>query len=161
MTLIVDALRGAVAGTAATWAMDQLTTVMLDVQAPEVTAQEERARANGKSSVANLVDKLEAATGMSIPRARRPLVEQLVHYGLGTVPGALYGVVRRWIPFARAGNGVYFGVALFALNDELLNTRLGLAAPPRAYPPETHLRGLAGHSLLGVATETGIQLLGG
>jgi hypothetical protein len=36
-----------------------------------------------------------------------------------------------------------------------------LASAPSAYPPETHIRGLAGHAVLGVATETGIQLLGG
>lgn len=52
-------------------------------------------------------------------------------------------------------------LALFAVNDEYLNTRLGLVGPIEAYPPETHLRGLAGHAVLGVGTETGIQLLGG
>ena len=161
MSLIGNAVRGAVAGAAATWAMDQVTTVMLSIQAPEVTAQEEAARANGKSSVTNLVDKVEARTGLVVPPKQRPLVEQVVHYALGAVPGAVYGVVRRWIPFARAGNGMLFGLGVFALNDELLNTKLGLASPPREYPPETHLRGLAGHAVLGVATETGIQLLRG
>ena len=161
MALIRDAFRGAVAGAAATWAMDQVTTVMLSLQAPEVTAQEEAARAKGKSSVTNLVDKVEAGTGLVVPPDQRPLVEQAVHYALGAVPGAVYGVVRRWIPFARAGNGLFFGLGVFAVNDELLNTKLGLASPPQAYPPETHIRGFAGHAVLGVATETGIQLLGG
>jgi hypothetical protein len=156
-----DAVRGALAGAAATWAMDQVTTVMLALQAPEVTRQEEAARPHGKGSVTNLVDRIEERTGFVVPPKRRPLVEQAVHYGLGAVPGALYAVVRRRIPFARAGNGLLFGLGLFAINDEYLNTRLGLAAPPPAYPPETHLRGLAGHAILGVGTETGIQLLGG
>ena len=47
------------------------------------------------------------------------------------------------------------------VNDEFLNTRLGLAAPFGAYPIETHLRGLVGHLVLGVATDTTIELLGG
>jgi hypothetical protein len=161
MSVFRDAFRGALAGAAATWAMDQVTTVMLAVQAPEVTAHEESAQANGKSSVTNLVDKVEAETGLVVPPARRPLVEMGVHYALGAVPGALYGVLRRWIPFARAGSGLFYGLGVFAANDEYLNTKLGLASPPSAYPPETHLRGLAGHAVLGVATETGIQLLGG
>ena len=160
MGLIGDATRGAIAGAAATWAMDQVTTVMLAVQAPEVTKQEEAARPNGKSSVTNLVDKVEAQTGLVVPPQQRPLAEQVAHYALGAVPGALYGVARH-IPFVRAGNGLLFGLGVFALNDELLNTKLGLASPPQAYPPETHVRGLAGHAVLGVATETGIQLLGG
>jgi hypothetical protein len=141
--------------------MDQVTTVMLAVQAPEVTAQEESAQANGKGSVTNLVDRVEAETGLVVPPARRAIVEMAVHYALGAVPGAIYGVLRRWVPFARAGSGLFYGLGVFAANDEYLNTKLGLAAPPSAYPPETHLRGLAGHAVLGVATETGIQLLGG
>ena len=161
MSIYGNAVRGAIAGAAATWAMDQVTTVMLAVQAPEVTKQETAAQANGKSSVSNLVDRVEAETGMVVPPARRPLVERLVHYALGAIPGAIYGVVRRWIPFARAGSGLFYGLGIFAANDEYLNTKLGLAAAPSAYPPETHIRGLAGHAVLGVATETGIQLLGG
>lgn len=161
MGLIGNATRGAIAGAAATWAMDQVTTVMLAVQAPEVTAQEEAAQANGKSSVTNLVDRVEAETGLVVPPKRRPLVEQVVHYLLGAIPGAIYGVFRRWIPFARAGSGLFYGLGVFALNDEYMNTKLGLASAPSAYPPETHVRGLAGHAVLGVATETGIQLLGG
>ena len=161
MSLFRDAFRGALAGAAATWAMDQVTTVMFAVQAPEVTKQEESARPNGKSSVANLVDKVETETGFVVPIAQRPMVEMAVHYALGAVPGAIYGVLRRWIPFARAGSGLFYGLGIFATNDEYLNTKLGLASPPSAYPPETHIRGLAGHAVLGVATETGIQLLGG
>lgn len=158
--MLRSAIRGAIAGAAATWAMDQVTTLLLQLQAPEVTAQEEAAQANGKSSVANLVDRVEAETGIAIPPARRRLVEQVVHYALGAVPGAVYGVARK-LPFVRAGNGLLYGLGVFALNDEYLNSRLGLASPPGAYPPETHFRGVAGHAVLGVTTETGIQLLGG
>lgn len=159
--MIRNAIRGAIAGAAATWAMDQVTTLMYAVQAREVTDKEAAARPNGKGAVTNLVDRAEAETGVVVPDSRRALVESAVHYGLGAVPGALYGVFRKWIPFARFGSGLGYGLALFALNDEYLNTRLGLAGPPRAYPVETHLRGLAGHAVLGVATETGIQVLGG
>jgi hypothetical protein len=140
---------------------NQVTTLMLALQAREVTKQEEAAWPNGKSSVENMVERAEAVTGLAVPPERRALVEQLVHYSLGAVPGAIYGVARRWLPFARFGNGLGFGLAVFAVNDEYLNARLGFSGPPTAYPPETHMRGLAGHAILGVATETGIQLLGG
>jgi hypothetical protein len=161
MSIVGDAIRGGLAGAAATIAMDQLTAVMLASQAKEVTRQEEAARPNGKGSVANLVDRLEVETGYAVPKDQRPMVEQLLHYALGIIPGAIYGVLRRWVPFARLGSGVAFGLLLFAANDEYMNTKLGLSGPMDAYPPETHLRGLAGHAVLGVATETGIQLLGG
>jgi hypothetical protein len=158
--MIKTLVRGALAGAAATWLMDRATTLLYEVQAPEVTEQETAARPNGKSSVTNMIDRFEAQTGVVVPAERRPLVENLVHYALGAVPGALYAVARK-VPGVRALNGAGYGLALFAANDEFLNTRLGFAGPARAYPPETHFRGLAGHAVLGAATETGIQLLGG
>jgi hypothetical protein len=141
--------------------MDKVTTGLYEAQPSEVTRQEAAARPNGRSSVTNMVDRFESISGFTLPAERRPMVENAVHYALGVVPGAIYGVVRRWIPLARLGRGLAFGLALFAINDEYLNTKLGFAGPIEAYPPETHLRGLAGHAVLGVATETGIQLLGG
>jgi hypothetical protein len=161
MSLIRDAFRGALAGAAATWLMDLVTTRLYEAQGADVTRREEAAQANGKSSVANMVDRFESATGFTIPAARRSTVESVVHYGLGMVPGAIYGVVRRRLPFARLWDGGAYGLAVFALNDEYLNTRLGLAGPIGAYPAQTHFRGLAGHAALGIGTETGIQLLGG
>jgi hypothetical protein len=158
--MIGTLVRGALAGAAATWVMDRATTLLYDVQAPEVTEQETAARPNGKPSVANMVDRFEAQTGMTVPEQRRAVVETVVHYALGAIPGALYAVARK-LPPVRALNGAGYGLALFVANDEFLNTRLGFAGPARSYPPETHFRGLAGHVVLGAATETGIQLLGG
>jgi hypothetical protein len=159
--VIRDALRGALAGAAATWLMDLVTTGMYEAQPREVTEREAAARPNGKSSVTNLVDRVEAKTGLTIPAAKRPRLEQAIHYALGVLPGALYGMLRRYVPVARLGRGLAYGTALFIVNDEFLNMKLGLAGPVEAYPPETHLRGFAGHAVLGVATETGIQALGG
>jgi hypothetical protein len=159
--VIRDAVRGAIAGAAATWVMDRVTTAMYEAQPAEVTAREEAAQPNGRSSVANLVDRVEARTGVAIPPARRAGVEQAIHYGLGIVPGAMYGVVRRQLPPLRMRGGLLYGLLLFVVNDEYANTRLGLAGPISAYPLEAHLRGLAGHAVLGFTTEAGIQLLGG
>ncbi len=159
--MIRAALRGAIAGAAATWFMDLITTAMYEVQAPEVTEREQAAQPNGKSSVGNLVDRIEAETGPVVPAERRPQVEYAIHYALGVLPGAVYGVLRRYLPFVRLGRGLVYGIVLFVANDEYMNTKLGLSGPMAAYPPETHVRGLAGHAVLGVATETGIQLLGG
>jgi len=159
--MLRDALRGALAGAAATWLMDLVTTAMYSGQSPSVTAREEAAQPNGKSSVGNLVDRVQSATSLTLPAARRPAVEYAVHYLLGIIPAAIYGVVRRYVPVVRAGNGLGYGVAVFAANDEYANAALGLSGPPRAYPVQTHLRGLTGHAVLGMATETGIVLLGG
>jgi hypothetical protein len=157
----VDAARGAIAGGVATWLMDLVTTGLLDAQPKRVTAREEAAHPNGKSSVGNLVDRVQSALGVRLGVARRQRVEQAVHYGLGVLPGAVYGVLRPRVPVLGAARGLLFGLALFALNDELMNTKLGLAGPISAYPAETHFRGLVGHAVLGATTDTGLALLGG
>jgi len=140
--------------------MDLVTTAMLDHQDPKVTKREERARPNNKPALANLVDRLEEQTGTELNQEQSESLELILHYALGVVPGAIYGVLRQ-VPLVRSINGAFYGVGLWAINDEYVNTRLGLAGPFDAYPAETHLRGLLGHIVLGITTETGISLLGG
>ncbi len=156
-----DALRGAIAGACATWLMDLVTTGVAAGQSEESKRRESAARPNGRSTVANLVDRLGSATGVEIPGDQRPFVSELVHYGLGVVPGAAYGVLRSRVPLVGACRGVAYGALLWAANDEYLNTRLGLAGPLDAYPLETHWRGLVGHVVLGAATDSAIDILGG
>lgn len=153
--------RGALAGAAATWLMDQVTTAMMSAQKAEVTAREEAVQPNGKGSLDNLVDRLEGASGISLSDAQRSMTLQALHYGLGMGPGALYAVVRHRIPLIGAGGGLLFGAVLWAVNDESLNTVLGLAAPFGDYPVATHIRGLVGHLALGGATDSILDLLGG
>ena len=151
--LIWTAARGAVAGAIGTWVMDRVTTRIYDATSAEVKAQEEAAWPNGKPSVPNLVDLGSRLTGFRIDPEVRPAVEQATHYLLGIGPGVLYALLRNRIPLLGAGRGTVYGLLLFAVNDELLNTALGLAGPPDAYPAASHLRGLAGHVVLGVATD--------
>jgi hypothetical protein len=159
--MLIDAIRGAVAGAVATWLMDQVTTAMLQAQPDDVTQREEEVRPNGQSSVTNLIDMVEDATGLEVDEEERPRVEMGVHYALGVVPGALYGILRRRLPLVGAGRGALYGTLLWAVTDEWLNDTLGLSAPMDAYPAETHWRGFVGHLVLGAATDTTIDLLGG
>ena len=156
-----DAFRGALAGAAAVWLMDLVTTALLDAQPRAVTEREEAARPDGKPAIDNLVARLEAAYEVKLTDEQRDGLVQLIHFGLGVFPGALYGLLRSRVPLLGAGNGALYGMLLFLVNDEYVNSRLGLSAPFGAYPIETHFRGLVGHLALGVATDTGIELLGG
>lgn len=154
-------IRGAIGGAVGTWAMDAATEALLRRQSADATAREDAARPSGKTTVEHLVDRLEDVFDVDVPPDARPTVSQWIHYGLGVAPGAIYGALRGRVPLVGAAGGIVYGVLLWALNDEYLATELGLAAPPEAYPPETHLRGLAGHVVLGVTTDRVIDLLGG
>jgi hypothetical protein len=158
---LVDAARGAVAGAVATWLMDLMTTGLYEGQPADVTEREKAAQPNGKGSIENLLDRIEAETGFAVEPEQRPMVLQAMHYGLGIGPGAVYGILRNRLPLVGAARGLLYGLVLFAVNDEYMNMKLGLAGPIEAYPVETHWRGLVGHATLGVATDTTIELLGG
>ena len=147
------------AGGIATWVMDRVTTAMYERESAEDRAQEEAAWPNGKPSVPNLVDLGSRIAGVRLNPKARPAVEEATHYLLGIGPGVLYALLRHRVPGLGAGRGLVYGLLLFAVNDELLNTALGLAGPPSAYPTTAHLRGLVGHVTLGMATD--LALVGG
>jgi len=154
-------LLGALGGAMGTWLMDLVTTGLLEGQSKESLRREKEASPNGKSSVANLVDRIEGLAGVTLKANQRSMATQAIHYGLGILPGALYGSLRNRLPLLGAGRGVVYGVILWAVNDEYLNARLGLAGDFGAYPFQTHWRGLVGHIALGVATDTAVDVLGG
>lgn len=153
-------VRGAIAGGLATWVMDLVTERMQQAQRPADARKEQAAQPGGQPPAENLVDKAAAAAGVQPNEELRSVAIPVAHYALGILPGAAYALLRRRLPLLGAGHGVVYGLLLWAVNDEWLNTALGLAGPPGAYPMSSHARGLVGHLALGVATDVGIDLLG-
>jgi hypothetical protein len=150
---------GAISGGVATWLMDMVTTGIQQGQSRADARREEAAQANGKSSVENLLEKAETTVGMRLDDSLRPVALQAIHYGLGIGPAALYGALRGRLPLIDAGRGILFGGLVWAVNDNYLNTALGLAGPPSAYPASTHFRGLVGHLVLGAATDALLDIV--
>jgi hypothetical protein len=157
--MLRDLIRGALAGTIATWLMDQVTTALYQGQSKAITAKEKQAQPDGKSSVALMLERVEETAGVELDDDQRALAQQLMHYALGAVPGALYVFARERIPGVGAARGLIYGALLFLINDEWLNWRLGFAGSPGAYPTETHMRGLVGHLVLGGATDVLADIL--
>lgn len=153
------ALVGAIAGGAATWTMDLVTSGLASKESEAAKEQEEAAQPNGRSTVGNLVARLDDELGLELDEEAKSTLSSVVHYSLGIVPAALYAVLRYPFPALSAGRGILYGLALWAVNDELLTTKLGLAGPPSAYPASSHWRGLVGHAVLGMVTDTTITLL--
>ncbi|UJR82883.1 hypothetical protein [Sandaracinus amylolyticus] len=150
-------LKGAIAGAIGVWVMDRLSTVLYERERDEVREREERARPRGLDPTRNLVTRVAEARGITLTGDARDQPALVVHYALGVVPGALYGL-------ARAGRGASplagaaLGLGLFVVNDEALNTALGLAGKPRAYPWQAHARGLVSHLALGLVTDAVLGL---
>ena len=153
-----DAALGAVAGTAAVWLMDRAGWWMYRREDPTALQRELQARPEGLDSAHLLARKLGRAVGHDSGRSQPNAAGLAVHYALGALPGLGYALVSRRLPVT-AGRGLAFGLGLFVVNDEISAPLLGLARGPRAYPPQSHVRGLVAHLVLGVATD--LLLAGG
>ncbi len=151
--LLVDLALGAAAGLAATWVMNQATTFLYEREDPEAREREDAAR-GGKTAYGIAAEKAAGALGIRLSPAVRKKLGTGIHWALGAGGGAAYGVLRRRVPLLDAGQGLAYGAAFFAVMDEGANTALGLTPPPRAFPWQAHARGLAGHLVYGVVTDT-------
>jgi hypothetical protein len=163
---------GLLAGCAAAWAMNQFQ----QMRAQNVPQQrgtggsgsEAKSKAQETESQQGLhqsEDLEENATVKTAQRISRKLFEHelsdsekqvagpAVHYGYGSVVGALYGGLAELLPITAAGLGLPFGFALWLLGDEIAVPVLGLGKRPTEYPPEVHADALAAHFMYGATTD--------
>lgn len=142
---------GAVAGAAGVWAMDRVDWFLVGVQDPAAWRTSQAVRPHGKDPAHNMAGMLANALGMK-PPPQPHAAGIAVHYAVGILPSALYGVVRDRLP-AGPARGLLFGIAAWALADELMGPLTGAAAPPGRYPWQTHARSLVAHLVFGAVTD--------
>lgn len=144
---------GAAAGLAATWAMDWATTYLYDHEDRRARRREDTAR-RGNTADGIAADKIAGLFGRGLSKEQRRRFGSRIHLALGAGSGAAYAALRRRVPAVDAGRGLALGAAMFAALDEGANTALRLTPPPRAFPWQAHARGLAGHLVYGVVTDS-------
>jgi hypothetical protein len=161
--VMTDVVAGAIAGALGVWVMDQVGWWMYCAESEETRQREKRARAEvggsemGPASVAT--QKINRNLDLNLTEQQQDILSSVIHYGLGVLPGALYGSLRPQRNRIGNSRGLLYGLVLFLLNDELMSVQLGLAAKPSQYPWQAHARGLVTHVALGVATDQAFRLL--
>ncbi len=151
-------LKGVLAGTFATVAMDRVTSYMWARENRK--AREDYERVTGGKYVPNRsAERVKQLLGLHLSQEQENRLASAMHWGLGLGAAATYALMRRTHPRATLGRGLLFGTVFWALIDESATVLLGLAEPPREYPWQAHARGLAGHLVYGVAADTTINLL--
>jgi hypothetical protein len=155
-TLAGDLARGALAGAAATWVMNRVTTYMYEHEDREVRRREDEARGN-KDAYVTAAEKAADLLGTEL-NGKGGRAGTAIHWALGVGIGALYGALRGRVPRVDSGQGSAFGTAFWLLVDEGANPALGLTPGPTAFPWQAHARGLAGHLAYGVTAETALDL---
>jgi len=152
-TRLADDMRGAAgglaAGLAASWAMDQFQNAVIPLFQPSGPQHGDKTPAPEKA--ANAVARL--VSGHDVGRKDRPAAGSAVHYLVGGLTGAAYGLVAERYRPATKGVGVLFGLASATLIDQLAVPLTGLARPPWQYTLRTHVYAYLSHMVFGMATE--------
>lgn len=154
-------IKGAIAGAAAIWVMDRLDWFTYDHQDPKARRQTDAVRPEGLDPAHVIANTLAHAldTKLGPHKPHRHPAGLAVHYAIGIAPAALYGAFRSRMSMLRAGRGSLFGLGLFIIQDEGLNTILGVATHPRRYPWQAHARGLIAHLLFGTTVDAALNLM--
>jgi len=152
--LALDLALGAIAGAAATWLMDRVTTVLYERE-PEAAKKRENAARGDRTAYEIAAEKAAGLLGRELDQESRKALGSGIHWATGIGAGVVYALLRRRLPaFRRLGSGVAYGTGFWAVVDEAALAGLQLTPPPPAFPLVTHARGLAGHLVLGGAIES-------
>lgn len=142
---------GALAGLLATYAMGPVTNFLYQREDEAKKRREEALRKEQPVEV--LAGRLIELAGATPTEPLKKKLGMVVHLGYGMGWGVLYAFLRRRTPILRKALGLPFGVLFALVGDEIMNQVMGLTAPPKAWPIEAHLRGLAGHVAYAAAAE--------
>ena len=161
MDVVANVVKGALAGAVGVWALDQVTWAMWNREDPEALEQERQARPGGLDPAHVMANRVAHTMGVELTPKQPNAAGMAVHYSLGVVPGALYGVLRHEMKGLNTGHGALFGLGLGILQDQLINSLIGTSGAPSDYPQEAHIRGLVGHVVYGVVTDMVLEMLDG
>ena len=154
--LVTDAALVGVAGYGAARLMGMATTFMYEQQTDEAKQQEKEASYGVAYDVA--AKKTAALAGRELSDDQASTAGMALHYGLalGWVP--VYMVARRRLGMSPFGAGAASGLSMAVLVDEIGNPLFGFTPPPQRYPLVSHLRGLAGHLVYGLAVAAIVEI---
>lgn len=141
-------IAGAIAGTVASFAMDKFQAVVSpllpssDDDTPSEPATEKVADAIARQ-----------VSGAELSAEEKPMAGQAVHYAVGIVLGAAYGIAAEFRPSVTAGYGTAFGLGTATLLDEAVVPAVGLGNAPWKAGVATNLYSYASHLVFGGVTE--------
>jgi hypothetical protein len=157
-SLVADFVDGAIAGAVATWVMGKATTYLYEHENPRARLLEDRAR-NGQTAYEVAAERGARLVGTELTVAGRERLGSAIHWALGTLAGALYGVLRPRVHDVALARGLAFGAAFWLLMDEGAVYALRLTRGPGAFPWQAHARGLAGHVTFGSVADAVLSVL--
>ncbi|MFB1480590.1 DUF1440 domain-containing protein [Corallococcus sp. RDP092CA] len=156
-SLLQDVLMGAVGGALGTFAMNQAQALLARRGEPQEQDGARQPQQEPATEVA--ARKAAEGAGLHLEGDQKKRAGNGVHWGYGTLWGAVHGALHDRVPLAGKLFGVGFGLGLFLLGDELAVPLLRLSPPPRQVPAKSHLSALAAHLVYGTTAEGTYRLV--
>lgn len=163
--IAMGAAAGALAGFAASWAMNLLMGGVAAIAgrppgddpqqskfqiARAVSDWQEQADPTGEAAD-QVVRKVG---GRGLTQRQRDIARPVVHYAFGSAAGAAYGALAETFPKITIGKGIPFALSLWILGDEVANPLLGLTPPPNKIPLTAHAAQFVAHLVYGSVLES-------
>ncbi len=159
--LLSGLVMGAMAGAIGVYAMDHVGHYLYQRSDAKTRVAEAAARPGGLDPAHAIADRVTRAAGVELANKHDNSAGLLVHYAIGIIPAALYGMLRDRVGFFGAVRGILFGFTTFVVQDEVAGPGLGVSAPAMDYPWQAHGRGLVSHLAFGAATDAALRVLKG
>ncbi len=143
---------GAVAGLVASWTMNQFQSGVSKLQKPQSTGSQPGEGEDATMKAANL--GAEKILDRELSTEEKKKTAPFLHYGFGTLMGAIYGAVAEEFPAATSGFGTAYATGVFLVADEGAVPALGLGPRPKEISLSKHAYALASHLVYGLSTES-------
>lgn len=149
---------GAIGGLAGAFAMSQFQSLWSSAskkldeeqgvqQKPQAPSQDDDATQKTARAISEHVFEHE------LTKSEKEKAGPAVHYGIGTLMGAVYGVAAETLPISRVGRGTLYGGAVWLFADEIAVPAFGLSGSPTKTPLSTHAKALSSHLIYGFVTD--------
>lgn len=151
---------GVASGVVAGWFMNRTEGVLGKVGSQRTLRREaEASRAAGEPPTRKVASAVAGIFGTRLDPEQMKIGANLAHYATAATWGGIFGLLPGRLRQRALLAGLGFGAALWLFEDEWLLTALKLAPRPSAYPPSTHLKGLAAHLVWGASAAGTHKLL--
>ena len=157
--LVRGVLAGVAGGLAASWVMNEFSTLFGEKISKAVESPEQQRliaeQSDGEDATMKAADKVvETVTrGRHLTHEQREVGGPIVHYSFGALMGGVYGAMAEYGEWPRAGFGTTFGGVLFATADLLGVPAAKLGPWATEQPPGALLTPLTAHLVYGATTE--------
>ncbi len=145
---------GALSGLVASFAMNQFQTLWRSAARAVSGSGEQPSGGGGEDATVKTAEAIsETVADRRLPEEEKETAGSVVHYGFGTLIGAVYGAASEVIPTITAGSGMVYGAAVWLIADEIGVSAFRLAPLPTETPASSHVSALASHLVYGFVAD--------